>query len=125
MQNENVRMKEREISLGDLIIEILLRWRVIVVAIVIGGMLFGAFSFYSSSQTAKIQRAKKQQQEQLLAEQEEQEALMSEAELLERENANKQKLEEVLTEAQIANVNSAIMYEQFRDDKKSIKRNPY
>lgn len=121
MQNENVRMKEREISLGDLIIEILLRWRVIVVAIVIGGMLFGAFSFYSSSQTAKIQRAKKQQQEQLLAEQEEQEALMSEAELLERENANKQKLEEVLTEAQIANVNSAIMYEQFRDDKKKYQ----
>lgn len=110
-------MKEREISLIDLIVEVLLHWRVVVVAMLIGGMLMGAFSFYRSTQTAERQRAQlaeQQKQEQLLAEQE---AQMSEEELLNWQNANKQELEEALTEAQIANVNSAIMYEQFRDEK--------
>lgn len=117
MQNENIRMKEREVSLGDLIIEILLHWRVIVIAMVVGGMLLGAFSFYSSSKTARIQREKREQQEQLMAEQKEQEAKMSEEELVKRQHANKQELEAKLTEMQIANVNMAIMYEQFRDEK--------
>lgn len=89
-------MKEREISLIDLIVEVLLHWRVVVVAMLIGGMLMGAFSFYRSTQTAERQRAQ-------LAEQEAQKG--------------EEELEEALTEAQIANVNSAIMYEQFRDEK--------
>lgn len=48
-------MKEREINLIDLIIEILLRWRVIVVAMVVGGVLFGAFSFMQSIRDARAQ----------------------------------------------------------------------
>lgn len=89
-------MKEREISLLDLIVEVLLHWRVVVVAMLIGGVLMGGLSYYKSSQTAEAQRAQ-------LAEQEAQKG--------------EQELEEVLTEGQIANVNSAIMYEQFRDEK--------
>ena len=37
-------MKEREISLADLVIEILLHWRGIVLLMVIGGAFLGAFS---------------------------------------------------------------------------------
>ena len=71
MQNENVRMKEREIALVDLLVAILLRWRVVILAMLIGGMLMGAFSYYRSSQTAEAQRAQLAQQEQLMAEQNE------------------------------------------------------
>lgn len=111
-------MKEREISLIDLIVEVLLHWRVVVVAMLIGGILMGGFSYYTSSKTAKAQRlqlSEQEKQEQLLAEQKELEAQMSEEELEEWLNANRQELEEALTETQIANVNSAIMYEQFSE----------
>lgn len=50
-------MKEREISLADLVIEILLHWRGIIVLMAIGGVLLGAFSYMRSSQNAKTQEA--------------------------------------------------------------------
>lgn len=104
MQNENVRMKEREIALVDLLVAILLRWRVVILAMLIGGMLLGVFSYYRSSQTAEAQRAQLVQQEQLMAEQ------------------NEESLEKALSEKQILNVNSAIMYEQFRDEKMAYQK---
>ena len=113
MQNENAVMREREISLVDLCVEVLLRWRVIVVVMLIGGILLGAFSYIQSSRTAASRRAQLESQELL----KEQEAQMSGEELEEWQNANKQQLEEALTESQIANVNSAIMYEQLLEDK--------
>lgn len=48
-------MKEREISLVDLIFEILLKWRMIIVFMVIGGLLLGGYSYLQSAKTAKIQ----------------------------------------------------------------------
>lgn len=48
-------MKEREISLVDLIYEILLKWRMIIVFMVIGGLLLGGYSYLQSAKTAKIQ----------------------------------------------------------------------
>lgn len=113
MQNENAVMREREISLVDLCVEVLLHWRVIVVVMLIGGILLGAFSYVQSSRTAASRRAQLEAQELL----KEQEAQMSGEELEEWQNANKQQLEEALTESQIANVNSAIMYEQLLEDK--------
>ena len=50
-------MREREISLADLVIEILLHWRGIILLMVIGGVLLGAFSYMRSSQNAKAQEA--------------------------------------------------------------------
>lgn len=47
-------MKEREISLIDLIFEILLRWRMIIVAMVVGGVLLGGYSYLQSVKTTKI-----------------------------------------------------------------------
>lgn len=51
-------MKEREISLVDLLVEILLRWRVIVVFMLIGGILLGAFGFVRSVRSSRAQSAK-------------------------------------------------------------------
>jgi len=51
-------MREREISLIDLLVEILLRWRLIVVLMLVGGILLGAFSFVRSSQSSQSQAAK-------------------------------------------------------------------
>ena len=48
-------MKEREISLIDLLFEILLKWRMIVVAMVIGGVLLGGYSYLQSAKTQAIQ----------------------------------------------------------------------
>ena len=48
-------MKEREISLVDLIFDILLKWRMIIVAMVIGGVLLGGYSYMQSAKTIEIQ----------------------------------------------------------------------
>lgn len=49
-------MKEREISLLDLMVEILLRWRVFIVWALIGGSLMGCFSYVNSSKAAQSQK---------------------------------------------------------------------
>lgn len=48
-------MKEKEINLIDLIVEVLLKWRIIVVWMLVGGILMGCFSYISSHQAAKTQ----------------------------------------------------------------------
>ncbi len=48
-------MKEKTISLADLAIHILLRWRSIVVMLFLGGIFLGVFSFVRSSQNAAPQ----------------------------------------------------------------------
>ncbi len=50
-------MQEREISLIDLLVEILLRWRVLVICMLIGGSLMGGLSFVRSYRTAEEQKA--------------------------------------------------------------------
>lgn len=113
-------MKEREINLIDLIVEILLKWRAIVVAMLIGGVLLGGFSYVNSVRTANAQKAQKaaleaQMKEQLQAQQK----ALEDAENSEEEwsDANKQWLEEQLTEKQILNVNTAIAYEKLYGEK--------
>ena len=51
-------MKERQVSLTDLLVEILLRWRAMMVWMAVGAILFGGLSFVRSYQTSKDQEAK-------------------------------------------------------------------
>lgn len=51
-------MKEREISLVDLLVEILLRWRMILVFMLIGGVLLGAFGYMRSYRSTQAQASK-------------------------------------------------------------------
>lgn len=50
-------MKEREINLIDLFVEILLHWRMLIVWMLVGAVLAGLFSYISSSSTIKNQQA--------------------------------------------------------------------
>lgn len=47
-------MKEREINLLDLIVEVLLRWRMIVIFMVVGGVLVGGYSYLQSVMDIKL-----------------------------------------------------------------------
>lgn len=57
-----MEMKEREISLHDLLVEILLHWRIALAAMLIGGIVFGGFDYIQSSSAAKEQRQLLEQQ---------------------------------------------------------------
>ncbi len=89
-------MKEREISLADLVIEILLHWRGIVLLMVIGGAFLGAFSYMRSARNAKAQEA-------------EVEAMKNQAD--ENETV-KQNLAEMLTLEQLNYVNYVLYLEE-------------
>lgn len=89
-------MKEREISLIDLLGEILLRWRVIIVWMLVGGILMGCLSYVRSWKTAQAQKAQvaEAQQQPDSVKRTEEEALKS-----------------GLTNLQIYNVNAVVSYE--------------
>lgn len=89
-------MKEREISLADLVIEILLHWRGIVLLMVIGGAFLGAFSYMRSARNAKAQEA-------------EVEAMKNQADVNE---TVKQNLAEMLTLEQLNYVNYVLYLEE-------------
>lgn len=54
---EHTDMNEREISLVDLMVEILLRWRVFIIWMIAGAALLGAFSYVRSGNAVKKQQA--------------------------------------------------------------------
>lgn len=89
-------MKEREISLIDLMFEILLKWRIIIVAMVVGGILLGGYSYWQSVQTINAQqnvvsnKVHKENQEEIRA-----------------------RLENTLTDIQKNNVQSVLRYEEY------------
>lgn len=136
-------MKEREINLVDLMIEILLHWRGIVALMLVGGILLGAFSYVRTSQSAKAQAARI---EELKAQLEEGPEEGSEANIKlkdaikgwmdnegvdlessmakwlnvkpsELEEAVTKQLEKELTETQRNNVEYALYYEELYRDK--------
>ncbi len=111
-------MKEREISLMDLVVEILLRWRVVVVAMLLGGILMGGFGYVQSVRLAASQRAELAEAEKKLEQQREQQKAQQEADdEAAWEKADKLWLEEQLTETQIANVNTVLLNEKLLKDK--------
>lgn len=102
MEKNGSVMKEREISLIDLIVEMLLHWRAFFVVMLIGGILFAALGYVRSSRAAAAQNA----QQQFPANEE------ADAD----ENPDKNWLEE-LTEGQLNNINNVIMYEKLYEKK--------
>ena len=132
-------MKEREISLVDLLVEILLHWRGIIVLMLVGGICLGAFSYMRSVQSAQAQAARIEELKEELEEGTEggmrltdvlrdyagdDEADMEEiiGDLLKNDNmsleeALKARLEEEMTEAQLNNVYYTLRYEEKHRDK--------
>ncbi len=101
-------MKEREISLFDLFIELLLRWRGILLVMLAGGVLMGVFSYANSvrlagtwqGENAAIEQAREEQQEKI-------DTWKQEA-----EEDIEAWLEENLTEKQRGNVDTLLFYEE-------------
>lgn len=125
-------MKEREISLIDLIFYILLRWRTVVAAMLVGMLALGCFSYVSSYRTSKAQEAKvaaaKQQLEQEMQAALEQSAAVDAANKEALKEAEQEKLdkiaqvskkwlEEHLTDLQKYNVNYVLTYEELYREK--------
>lgn len=110
MSNGDVKMQERGFSLLDLIVEILLHWRVMFVAALIGGILFAGISYTQSLRDAEAQQEK-------LAQLEAQKQSAAEEEKVEWEGSIQSLLEEQLTETQLSNVNNALIYEKLYEQK--------
>lgn len=128
MNNNDITMKEREISLIDLFFEILLKWRAIVISMLIGAILFAGLSLVQSKRNVAAQQASiesaKVQLEQLVQEQEEAEK-EAEAELGQEETDSVQLklkvLENQMSELELYNVNSVLSYEQHYAEKKAYQ----
>jgi len=103
-------MKEREISLIDLIVEILLRWRVIIVWMLVGGIAMGAFSYVNSYRAQQAQIAAKEAQ-----------IAAKEAQALNEKldpDVVREKLEKELTNTQRNNVEMALNYEEYARERR-------
>ncbi|MCM1213712.1 MAG: hypothetical protein NC331_00430 [Lachnospiraceae bacterium] len=89
-------MKEREISLLDLLVETLLKWRVIIVWALVGGILMGCFSYVRSYRTAQTQKAQ---------------AMALERQFESGVQTEQEYLQNGLANTQINNVNTVLDYE--------------
>lgn len=89
--NSKNRVEEREISLADLAIDILLHWRRIIVAMLLGGLLFGGVSYL---QIAGDKNALE----------------------VDIPRSDEQWLIGQLTDAEIKDVNMAVLYQQLYED---------
>ena len=127
-------MKEREISLLDLCVEMLLRWRVIVLAMVVGGVLMGAFSYVNSWRAARNwvapeeQKAKEKEEEEQEKEEKRVEELAEKKELIEGWEQEARKdidawIEENLTERQLANIDTLLFHEETYETKRAYQEN--
>lgn len=84
-------MKEREISLLDMLVEMLMHWRIVLALMLAGGIALGGFSYFKSYQATKAQSSQEQQENENTVEQER---------LTAKQRAN---VEEVFTNEQIYN----------------------
>lgn len=100
-------MQEREISLIDLIVEMLLRWRVFIIWALCGAALLGAFSYVRTLQAANTQTAEVEEAKRRLEEEGTQE------ESAEMNTALLEKVAGQLTGAQRRNVEIVVGYENW------------
>lgn len=115
-------MREKEINLIDLVVEILLRWRVFIIWMLVGAVLLGTFSYVQSyrtfkSQTSQVEAAEKQLEQELVELEQGAESTGM------RGSALRQWLLKQLTDTQIRNVEYVLEYEALRDDRVSYQEN--
>ncbi len=118
MTQEELRAKEtKEIDLIDLMIEMLLHWRGLIIAILIGGILLGGYSVYKSnnahnSAVAQAEKAQKEK-EQLLAGNIDLDNIIADLKL------QAASLSENMTEKSKSNVDAALLYAEQIDTMES------
>ena len=119
-------MEERELSLADILADIMLHWRGIILMMLVGAILFGAISYMrsydaSKAQAARVEKAREEiaqkEAERLENEKNRQELGLSEHEML------KSTILEELTDLQIRAVEYVITYESLYNDKIAYREN--
>lgn len=105
-------LMNREIDLVDLLVEILLRWRVLLIWMLAGGILVGGYSFVKSYRQAEEQRAQEMVLEQQLQETKEHLETYQQEEYSE-ELIIRNYLRECLTERQKENVDRVLDNEEY------------
>ncbi len=119
-------MEERELSLADILADIMLHWRGIILMMLVGAILLGAVSYMrsyhaSKAQAARVEKAREEiaqkEAERLEFEKDQQELGLSEHEML------KNILLEELTDLQVRAVEYVMSYESLYNDKMSYREN--
>lgn len=119
MTSENLDKKDREISLLDLMVTILLKWRGILISGIIGAFLFGIFGYFLALQDVKTQNRVLQEQQLMI----EQQSNMTEQEANRLWEDNRDQLAKQLDARQLMNVNTAIAYKQYLEEKLEYQKN--
>lgn len=107
--SENMKMREREISLSDLCVEILLHWRMILVAMLLGGILLGGLGYGRAKEREQAAEA----QQQILKEQQS----MSQEELMEQWEAQGVSLRSKLDDEQLLRVQTVFVLKQRHEER--------
>lgn len=115
----NMEVREREINLMDLLVEILLHWRTILLSMLIGGILLGGYSYVRIFLNMKNQNLAMEKEQQALEQQKE----MTPEEITEQWENGRILLEEQLEEGQVYSVNSALVYKRFYEEKLDYQQN--
>ena len=111
MNSERLRYREeREIDLFDMFIEVLLHWRGLIIAMVIGGLVLGGYSLYGSYKANALARAAKAAAEEQAAKSAEDKK--AEEEMLADEAKALEEAISALSETQMANVDSIIIQQK-------------
>ena len=135
MNEKRLRVREeKEIDLIDLLIEIMLHWRGLIIAFIIGGILLGGYSFmqsYRAQKSAKAAAAEAaEKEEQLKAELEAD--VLSDSERLEKLSERADELKKELSDTSLANIETALSYydqievlQDYLDTSVLMKADPY
>lgn len=135
MNEKRLRAREeKEIDLIDLLIEIMLHWRGLIIAFIIGGILLGGYSFmqsYRAQKSAKAAAAEAaEKEEQLKAELEAD--VLSDSERLEKLSERADELKKELSDTSLANIETALSYydqievlQDYLDTSVLMKADPY
>ncbi len=131
MNEKRLRAREeKEIDLIDLLIEIMLHWRGLIVAFLIGGILLGGYSFmqsYKAHNAAQV-KADAAAKEAAAVDAE----VLTDAEKLERLNKQAEELAKELSDTSLANIETALSYydqievlQDYLDTSVLMKADPY
>ena len=128
--NESNRngISDREIDLIDLAVDILLHWRSIIIAMLVGGILLAGFSYFRSVRSAAAQQERIEQQENGQTESAKQAELERSLEAAFREKVSLdevdgQWLQSRLTETQQYNVNITVAYDKLYQEAMEYQKN--
>ena len=135
MNEKRLRAREeKEIDLIDLLIEIMLHWRGLIVAFIIGGILLGGYSFmqsYRAQKAAKAAAAEAAEKEAILNAELKAEVL-PDSERLEKLSERAEELKKELSDTSLANIETALSYydqievlQDYLDTSVLMKADPY